>query len=65
MQNEGLGATSIPYDDHNDKFWLDPDGDLEGARDLQGQLYFQPRVLNTLVQLLINKIPVDQLETFR
>ena len=65
MQNEGLGAPSIPYDYFNDKVCLDPDGDLEDARDVRGQLYFQPRVLNTLVRLLINKIPVDQLETFR
>ena len=27
--------------------------------------YFQPRVLNILMRLLINEIPVDQLETFR
>ena len=65
MQNDGLGAPSIPYDYFLINFYLDPDGDLEHARDVQGQPHFQPRVLNTLVRLLINKIPVDQLETFR
>ena len=65
MKNDGLGASSTPHDDYNDKFCLDPDGDLEDATDVRGQLYFQPRVLNTLTRLLINKIPVDKLETFR
>ena len=65
MQNDGLGAPSIPYDIYNDILCLDPDGDLEDGRDVRGHVYFRPRVLKTLMRLVINNIPVEQLEMFR
>ena len=65
MQKDGFGAPSILYDNYNDILCVDPDGDLDDARDVRGQVYFQPRDLKTLMRLVINKVPVDQLEMFR
>ena len=65
MQNDGLGAPSTPHNDDYDEFFIDPDGDLEDAGDVLGSFNCQPRLLNTLIRLLINQIPAGQLKTFR
>ena len=47
--------SSTYYHDHG--VYLDPDGDWEDAGNKTEQYYCQPRLLNTIMRLLINKIP--------
>lgn len=65
MQHDQLGAPSYAHDEDNDDgLYFNSHGDWEDKEDELGQKHFQPRVLNALVRLLINKIPIERLETF-
>lgn len=64
MQYDRLGEPSYSHKD-DDGLYLDTEGDWEETTDELGQKHYQPRVLNTLMRLLINRIPIGQLETFR
>ena len=65
MQTDELGAPSDPYDREDDGLDLDHDDDWEDQEDDLGQNHYQPRVLNTLLRLLISKVPNGRLQTFR
>lgn len=65
MQNDRLGAPSDTSDWEDDGLDLDHDGDWIQPPDGLGQLAYQPRVLNILMRFLINRMPIEQLETFR
>ena len=65
MRHEELGAPSIFYDGDDDGLYLYDHEDWKETEDEMGQRHFQPRVLNTLMRLLINRIPIGQLDTFR
>lgn len=65
MQYDTLGVPSVSYKDDDDGLNLDTEGNWAETTDELGQKHYQPRVLNTLMRLLINRIPMDRLETFR
>lgn len=64
MQYDRLREPSYSHKD-DDGLYLDTEGNWEETTDELGQKHYQPRVLNTLMRLLINRIPIGQLETFR
>ncbi|KAL9069180.1 MAG: hypothetical protein Q9161_005703 [Pseudevernia consocians] len=65
MRNDELGVQSKFNDDEDDGLDFDHDEDWVDQEDDLGQKHYQPRVLNTLLRLLISKVPNGCLQTFR
>ena len=65
MRNDELGVQSKFNDDEDDGLDFDHDEDWFDQEDEFGQKHYQPRVLNTLLRLLISKVPNGCLQTFR
>lgn len=65
MRNDELGVPSESYDHEDDGLDFDHEDYWEDEEDDLGQKQYQPRVLNTLLRLLISKVPNGCLQTFR
>ena len=65
MPADKLGEPTPDYDWNDDGLELNLNGDWAETRDELGQKHHQPRMLNTFMRLLICKVPIGQLETFR
>ena len=65
MRNDEIGVPSKFYDHEDDGLDFEHLQDWKDQEDDLGQKHYQPRVLNTLLRLLISKVPNGCLQTFR
>lgn len=65
MQNDKHGAPCESYKDGEYGLNLDSDEEWQDQGDSIGQKHYQARALNTLLRLLISKVPNGCLQVFR
>lgn len=64
MPGDDLGAPIDPCEDE-DRLDLGDEEGWDETKDGLGQMHHQPRVLNTLMRILLNKMPSNQLRSFQ